>query len=55
MSVIPVAIPRSNSRPITVAVYTGVTMTNQVGRRFDSCASQGQLAWVRTQREILAR
>lgn len=55
MSKIPVAIPRSNSRPITVSVFTRVPTTHQGGRRFNSCASQGQSAWMHIHRDVLAR
>lgn len=37
------AAAKSSVRPVPVAIYTRVSTTDQVGGRFDSCASQEQL------------
>jgi DNA invertase Pin-like site-specific DNA recombinase len=44
MSAIPTNVPRAVSGLIPVAIYTRVSTTDQVGGRFDSCASQEHLA-----------
>lgn len=43
MSDVRIGIVKGGVRPIPVAIYTRVSTTDQVGGRFDSCASQEQL------------
>ncbi len=44
MQAIPSTVPRPGVRPVPVVIYSRVSTSNQVGGRFDSCASQEKLA-----------